>query len=68
MTQQRPDDQPTADENSAIDQELAHDVIQHGSDQSIPKEEQLKRAVQQHPKRELPRVESINPDEVPPRV
>lgn len=68
MEKQNPDSRSTAKENHELDKQLAHEVIQHGSDQSMPKEEQLKRAIQQHPQREVPRVDSIDPDEVPPRV
>lgn len=56
------------DNDTSLDKELAHEHIQHGEDQSIPKQEQLKRAVQQHPVRDLPRVESIDPSETPPRI
>jgi hypothetical protein len=55
-------------EDAALDKELAHADIQQGADQSIPKQEQLKEKVQQHPQRDLPRVESIEPPETPPRI
>jgi hypothetical protein len=55
-------------EDVALDKELAHADIQQGTDQSIPKQEQLKEKVQQHPLRDLPRVESIEASETPPRV
>ena len=52
-------------EDSEIDKELAHEVIQHGVDQSIAKRTQVERAIQQHPQREVPRVESVEPPEIP---
>jgi len=55
-------------ENAELDKELAHADIQQGADQSIPKHEQLKEKVHQHPQRDLPRVESIDASETPPRV
>jgi hypothetical protein len=54
--------------NAALDKELTHLDIQQGSEQSIPKQERLKEKVQQHPERDLPRVESIDPSEIPPRI
>jgi hypothetical protein len=67
MTQRRrsPDISP---ENAALDKELTHLNIQQGGDQSISKQEQLKEKLQQHPERDLPRIESIDPSETPPRV
>jgi len=64
------DRKPTAEapDDSALDKELAHEDIQQGATQSIPKQEQLKRAVQQHRQRDLPRVESIEASETPPRI
>ena len=64
------DRKPTAEtrDDSALDKELAHEDIQQGANQSIPKQEQLKRAVQQHPQRDLPRIESIEAPETPPRI
>jgi hypothetical protein len=55
-------------ENAALDKELTHLNIQQGGDQSISKQEQLKEKLQQHPERDLPRIESIDPSETPPRV
>lgn len=55
-------------EDAALDKELAHADIQQGADQSIPKQERLKEKVQQHPQRDLPRVESIEASETPPRI
>jgi hypothetical protein len=57
-----------AQEAAALDKELVHEDMQHGTDLSISKQEQLKRAVQQHPQRDLPRVESIEAPETPPRI
>jgi len=64
------DRKPTAEtqDDLALDRELAHEDIQQGSKLSIPKQEQLKRAVRQHPQRDLPRVESIEAPETPPRI
>jgi hypothetical protein len=55
-------------EDVALDKEVAHADIQQGAERSIPKQEQLKEKVQQHPQRELPRIESIEPTETPPRI
>jgi hypothetical protein len=63
MTREKAKPEPR-DNDTALDKELAHEDIQHGEDQSIPKQEQLK----QHPARDLPRVESIEPPETPPRI
>jgi len=68
MTQKEVDPRVTTSDDATIDKETAHDAIQQGADHSIPKQEQLKRAVQQHPQRELPRIESIELPETPPRV
>lgn len=67
MTQEYKPDAPN-EEDALLDKELAHEDIQQGADQSIPKQEELKRAVQQHPRRDLPRVESIEAPEAPPRI
>ncbi|MGZ5095945.1 MAG: hypothetical protein ACXWCY_32100 [Burkholderiales bacterium] len=56
------------EEDTLLDKGLMHEDIQQGADQSIPKQEQLKRAVQQHPRRDLPRVESIEAPETPDRI
>jgi len=40
--------------------------IQQGAGRSKAKDERLKRAVRQHPKRDEPRVESVEPIELPP--
>ncbi|MGZ5094383.1 MAG: hypothetical protein ACXWIP_24460 [Burkholderiales bacterium] len=55
-------------EDALLEKEMAHEEVQQGTDQSIAKQEQLKRAVQQHPRRDLPRVESIEASETPDRV
>ena len=67
MTREKAKPEPRENDTS-LDKELAHEHIQHGEDQSIPKQERLKRAVRQHPVRNLPRVESIEPPETPPRI
>ena len=56
------------DTDALDERELAHEPIQHGVDQSISKQERLKHAVEQHPGRDLSRVESIEPPETPDRV
>ena len=68
MTQKDIKPDAAIEQGMLLDKELAHEDIQQGTDQSIPKQEQLKRAVQQHPRRDLPRVESIEVVETPPRV
>jgi len=68
MTQKDIKPDAAIEEDMLLDKELAHEDIQHGTDRSIPKQEQLKRAIQQHPRRDLPRVESIEVVETPPRV
>jgi len=40
--------------------------IQQGAGRSKVKDDRLKRAVRQHPKRDEPRVESVEPIELPP--
>ncbi len=57
-----------AGEDLTLESDLVHEDIQQGADQPIPKQEQLKRAVRQHPQRDLPRVESIDAPEAPPRI
>ena len=56
------------EEDVSLDKELAHEDIQQGADQSIQKQEWLKRAIQRHPRRDLPRVENIEAPETPPRI
>lgn len=68
MKQRRRKPVGVSPENAALDKDLAHADIQQGANQSIPKQEQLKEKVQQHPQRDLPRVESIDASETPPRV
>ena len=58
----------TREEDALLDKKLVHEDIQQGADRSIPKQERLKRALKQHPQRELPRVESIDAPETPDRV
>jgi hypothetical protein len=38
-----------------------------GGERSIARQEQLARIVRQHPQRDMPRVESVDPDETPKR-
>ncbi|HEU0201860.1 MAG TPA: hypothetical protein VFR86_15690 [Burkholderiaceae bacterium] len=39
--------------------------IQQGDGRGIAKEERLKRIIKQHPQREEPKVDSVEPDETP---
>jgi hypothetical protein len=39
--------------------------IQGGHGRSISKDERLKRVIKQHPQREEPKVDSVEPDETP---
>jgi hypothetical protein len=39
--------------------------VQTSHERSIHKEEQLKRIIKQHPQRDIPRVESVEPPEAP---
>jgi hypothetical protein len=55
-------------DHATLDEELAHDVVQFGGRQSITKQEELKRVVRRHLQRELGRVESIEPSEVPNKI
>jgi hypothetical protein len=41
--------------------------LQQSITRSIAKQEQLKRIVKQHPQRDIPRVEGIEPAEAPPK-
>lgn len=59
---------PETRENETPDPELTHEDIQQGSNRSIARQERLKRTVQQHPQRDLPRVESIDAPDAPPRI
>lgn len=40
--------------------------IQQGEERSIGRDERLKRVIKQHPQRDEPRVDSVEPDETPP--
>ena len=40
--------------------------VQQGNSRSIVKDEQLKRAIKQHPLRDEPKVDSVEPDYIPP--
>jgi hypothetical protein len=40
---------------------------QEGSERSIAHDEAMKRIIKQHPQRDIPRVESIEPREAPPK-
>lgn len=41
--------------------------VQASGARSIARQEQLKRIVKQHPQRDIPRVESVDPSEAPAR-
>jgi len=41
--------------------------LQQSDERSIAKHERLKRVIRQHPQREIPRVESIEPRDAPPK-
>jgi hypothetical protein len=41
--------------------------LQQGHGRSVSKEEGLKRIIKQHPQRDIPRVESVEPSEAPPK-
>ncbi|MEW5708432.1 MAG: hypothetical protein AB1830_05915 [Pseudomonadota bacterium] len=47
--------------------EPAEADLQQSSARSIAKQEQLKRIVKQHPQRDIPRVESVEPADAPPK-
>ena len=40
--------------------------IQEGAGRSISRDERVKRATQQHPQRDEPKADSVEPDELPP--
>jgi hypothetical protein len=44
----------------------AQPEIQQGAGRGKAKDDRLKRAVKQHPQRDEPRVESVEPSEMPP--
>lgn len=43
----------------------AGNEVQKGSDRGIAQDERLKRVVKQHPQRDEPRVDSVEPGETP---
>lgn len=47
--------------------EPAGSEVQQSDARSIAADERLKRAIKQHPQRDEPKVDSIEPGEVPPR-
>lgn len=47
------------------DREAEDNEVQHGNGRSIAKDEQLKRVLKQHPQRDEPKVDSVEPDETP---
>jgi hypothetical protein len=40
-------------------------AVQQGNDRSIVKDERLKRVIKQHPQRDEPKVDGVEPDDVP---
>ncbi|MFC5500305.1 hypothetical protein ACFPOE_22370 [Caenimonas terrae] len=57
----KPEPNPQRDEPPIPDKE-----IQQGGSRGIVTDEVLKRVVKQHPKRDEPKVDSVEPDETPP--
>lgn len=57
--QQEPE--PPKEEEAPLEPE-----IQQGEERSIGRDERLKRVIKQHPQRDEPRVDSVEPDETPP--
>jgi hypothetical protein len=47
-------------------QEPAVPDIQQGERRSIAQDERLKRSIKRHPQREEPKVDSVEPEEIPP--
>ena len=56
----KPEQNPKRDEPSMSESE-----IQQGGTRRIATEETLKRVVKQHPQRDEPKVDSVEPDETP---
>jgi hypothetical protein len=42
-------------------------AIQEGAGHSIGRDERMKRSIRQHPQRDEPKADSVEPDELPPR-
>lgn len=57
----KPEQTPKSDEPSMSESE-----IQQGGSRGIAADEALKRVVKQHPQRDEPKVDSVEPDETPP--
>jgi hypothetical protein len=57
----KPEQNPKRDEPSMSESE-----IQQGGTRGIAAEEALERVVKQHPQRDEPKVDSVEPDETPP--
>lgn len=49
-----------------VPEEAPEPELQQGVGQSPAKDDALKRALKQHPHRDEPRIDSIEPDELPP--
>jgi hypothetical protein len=41
--------------------------VQQSGGRSVAREERLKKAIRRHPQRDIPRVESVEPSQAPPR-
>lgn len=41
--------------------------VQQGTGRGISRNERVKRVIKQHPRRDIPRVESVEPPEAPPK-
>lgn len=51
--------------NQGTDRPVPRPQIQQGETRGIAKDERLKRVVKQHPQRDEPRVDSVEPGETP---
>lgn len=56
--------QPAPESEPEMDEELG---MQHGGAHGPAEDDALKRIVRQHPRRDIPRMESIEPEDAPPR-
>lgn len=57
----RPQPDTTGDEP-----EMSRSEVQQGGTRGVSTEEALERVVRQHPQRDEPKVDSVEPDEMPP--
>jgi len=65
VDQVKPMNQPQ--EPQSPEQYPASHEVQQGRDRGIARDERLKRAIRQHPQRDEPKVDSVEPGEGPPR-